>query len=510
MKLYNTASRTIEELQTIEENLVKLYACGPTVYDYTHLGHLRKYVLDDLLIRTLRHAAYEVKHIQNITDVGHLVSDDDVGEDKLEKGAKKFGASAEAVARRFEDYFFYSMDLLGVLRPSLSCRATDHIQAQLEMVLALEKKGLTYVIENDGVYFDTSKIDDYGKLINKDPVLAKQILTAQREGQRVEKVPGRKHPTDFALWKFEKAGENRQMVWPSPWHERSFPGWHIECSAMALEHLGEQIDIHTGGKEHINIHHTNEIAQSEAATGKKPFSRYWVHHNHLFVDGQKMSKSLNNFYTIDDVIEKGFSPKALRLLFLMSHYRSEQNFTWDSLSAAQKAYLKLARFVLNLRASERNKELELSDFPAAMQLHRDFFAALENDLKSNEALTVVWELLNSAFDADILYRLIMEFDQVLGLGLAGLSEENFLETVKTALAKGIIDQDFSHSLGLKRDAIALTDLPNSIQKLIEQRQVARRDQDFARADQLREQLKDQGYELLDAENDGLLIRKIKH
>ena len=223
-----------------------------------------------------------------------------------------------------------------------------------------------------------------------------------------------------------------------------------------------------------------------------------------------MSKSLNNFYTIDDLIEKGFSPKALRLLFLMSHYRSEQNFTWDSLGAAQKAYLKLARFVLNLRASERNKELELSDFPAALQLHRDFFAALENDLKSNEALTVVWELLNSAFDTDILYRLIMEFDQVLGLGLAALNEENFLETVNNSLAKGIIDQDFAHSLGLKRDVLALADLPNSIQELIKQRQIARRAQNFAQADELREQLKNQGYEILDAENEELLIRKIKH
>lgn len=508
MKLYNTASRSIEELQTLEDKLVKLYACGPTVYDYTHLGHLRKYVLDDILIRTLRHADYEVRHVQNVTDVGHLVSDDDEGEDKLEKGAKKFGSSAEAVARRFEDYFFYSMDLLGVLRPSLSCRATDHIQAQLDMVLALEKKGLTYVIEGDGVYFDTSKIDDYGKLINQDPKLAKQILTAQREGERLGKVIGRKNPTDFALWKFEKPGENRQMVWPSPWHERSFPGWHVECSAMAIEHLGEQIDIHTGGIDHINIHHTNEIAQSEALTGKKPFSRYWVHHNHLFVEGQKMSKSLNNFYTIDDVIERGFSPKALRLLFLMSHYRSEQNFTWDSLAAAQKAYLKLARFVLQLRSSKRNKELELADFPGAMQLYQDFFAAVENDLKTNEALTVLWELLNSELDADVLYRLIMEFDQVLGLGLAALNEDTFLKTLETSLAKKIIDQDLAQNLGLVQKALNLADLPDAIQELIKKRQAARKDQDFDKADHLRAQLKEQGYELLDLAKEELLIRKV--
>jgi len=508
MKLYNTASRSVEEFQTLEDNFVKLYACGPTVYDYTHLGHLRKYVLDDLLVRTLRHAGYEVKHVQNVTDVGHLVSDDDVGEDKLEKEAKKYGTDAEALARRFEDYFFYSMDLLGVLRPSLSCRASDHIHAQLEMVLALEKKGLTYLIEGDGVYFDTSKIDDYGKLINQDPDLAKQVLMAQREGERVDKVVGRKNPTDFALWKLERPGENRQMVWPSPWCERSFPGWHIECSAMALEHLGEQIDIHTGGIDHINIHHSNEIAQTEAVTGKKPFSRYWVHHNHLFVEGKKMSKSLNNFYTIDDVIERAFSPKALRLLFLMSHYRSEQNFTWDSLQAAQKAYLKLARFVLNLRTSKRNSELELSDFPGAMQLHQDFFTSVENDLKTNEALTIVWELMASDLDSDVLYRLIMEFDQVLGLGLAGLTEESLLKSLQKSLDKKIIDQDFAQNLGLKQEVLQLTDLPSLIQDLIKKRQQARRDQDFTEADQLREQLKEQGYELLDLEDEQLSIRKI--
>jgi cysteinyl-tRNA synthetase len=508
MKLYNTASKSIEEFQPLEDNYVRLYACGPTVYDYTHLGHLRKYVLDDVLVRTLRHAGYEVKHVQNITDVGHLTSDDDVGEDKLEKGAKKYGTDAEVLARRFEDYFFYSMDLLGVLRPSLSCRATDHIQAQLEMVLALEKKGLTYVIKGDGVYFDTSKIKDYGKLINQNPTLAKQVLTAQREGERVDKVPGRKNPTDFALWKFERPGENRQMVWPSPWHPRSFPGWHIECSAMALEHLGEQIDIHTGGIDHINIHHSNEIAQTEAVTGKKPFSRYWVHHNHLFVEGQKMSKSLNNFYTIDDIIERGFSPRALRLLFLMSHYRSEQNFTWDSLAAAQKAYLKLARFVLNLRASKRNSELDLSDFPGAVQLQQDFFAAVENDLKTNEALTVLWELMESGLDVDVLNRLTIEFDQILGLGLAGLTEEALIKSLQKALDKKIIDQDFAQKLGLEQNTLKLADLPNSVQELIKKRQLARRNQDFAEADKLRDELKELGYELLDLEKEQLLIRKI--
>jgi cysteinyl-tRNA synthetase len=296
------------------------YACGPTVYDQTHLGHLRKYTMDDVLVRALRQANYEVKFVQNITDVGHLASDADTGEDKLEKGAKKYGSSVWEIAKKFEDYFFYSMDLMGNVRPDLSCKATEHIQSQLDMVKKLESKGFTYIIPSDGVYFDTAKLADYGKL-------AKLDLAAQKSGARVDPVDGKRQPADFALWKFERPGENRAMIWPSPWSERGFPGWHIECSAMSMEHLGEQFEIHTGGIDHIPVHHTNEIAQSEAATGKVPFVKYWVHHNFLRVDNEKMSKSLNNFYTIDDVLERGFAPQALRLLFLGSNYPSELNIT---------------------------------------------------------------------------------------------------------------------------------------------------------------------------------------
>ena len=497
MRLYNTASRQVEEFQSLEPNQVKLYACGPTVYDYTHLGHLRKYVLDDVLVRTLRHAGYEVKHVQNITDVGHLTSDADEGEDKLEKGAHKYGQTAEELARRFEDYFFYSMDQMAVLRPSLSCRATEHIQSQLELVLALQAKGLTYIIEGDGVYFDTSKISDYGRLINQDPQVAQQVLAAQRASDRVGPVAGKRQPADFALWKFEKAGDKRQMVWPSPWHPRSFPGWHVECSAMAIEHLGEQIDIHTGGVDHINVHHTNEIAQSEAVTGKKPFSRFWVHHNFLMVEDQKMSKSLGNFYTIDDILEKGYSARALRLLFLMGHYRSEQNFTWDSLTAAHKAYLKLARVVLDLRQTKRDQQLELSDFPEAASLRQQFFGLIEDDLKTNEALAVLWQVLKAQLDPDVKYRLLMEFDQVLGLGLAGLTEDIFEKLINQSLASKLIDQAFLQSLAWQA-ADRQPALPADIQQLVKQRQQARQQGDFTLADQLRDQLQAKGYKLVDS------------
>ena len=497
MKLYNTASQQIEEFKPLDD-VVKLYACGPTVYDYTHLGHLRKYMLDDVLIRVLRHAGYEVKHVQNITDVGHLVSDDDEGEDKLEKGSRKYGESAEAIARRFEDYFFYSMDLMGVLRPTLSCRATDHIQAQLELVKDLEAKGFTYVIEGDGVYFDTSKIDDYGKLMFSDPTVAKEQLTKLKEGARVAKVIGRRQATDFALWKFEKPGENRQMVWPSPWFERSFPGWHVECSAMSIEHLGPQLDIHTGGVDHIAVHHSNEIAQSEAFTGKKPFAKYWVHHNFLRVDNEKMSKSLGNFYTIDDVLERGYAPQALRLLFLMGHYRSEQNFTWDSLTAALKAYFKLARVLLNLRMTKQDRQIDLVDFPEASRLREKFFSQAENDLHLAEALAVLWELLKSDLDNDVKYRLILEFDQVMGLGLAALSEESLRKNVERAKSSELIDRNFIISLGMaENEVLNIKDLPARIQDLVEERQEARALKDWGRSDALRDQLQAAGYDVVD-------------
>ena len=343
MRIYNTMSRQVEEFQPINPPEVRLYACGFTVYDYTHLGHLRKYTMDDVLVRTLEHAGYDVKFVQNVTDVGHLTSDSDTGEDKLEKGARKYGKSAWDVAREFEEYFWRSMDLMGNLRPDVSCRATEHIQIQLEMVQELEKKGYTYEIPGDGIYFDTSKFPDYGKL-------ARLAVDDQTEGARIGVVEGKRHPADFALWKFERPGENRAMSWPSPWAERSFPGWHIECSAMAIKYLGEQLDIHTGGIDHIPVHHTNEIAQAESATGKVPFVRYWVHHNFLLVDGEKMSKSLGNFFTIDDVLERGYSPRALRMLFLTTHYRSEMNFTWEALEGMQKAYVRLMRQVAELQA----------------------------------------------------------------------------------------------------------------------------------------------------------------
>ncbi len=455
MRLYNTLSRTIEEFVPRQKGQVGLYACGFTVYDYTHLGHLRKYSLDDVLVRTLRHAGYAVKFVQNITDVGHLSSDSDTGEDKLEKGAKKYGKSVWDIAHEFEDYFWKSMDAMGNIRPDVSCRATEHIPEQLAMVVELEKKGFTYVIEGDGVYFDTSKFPDYGKLAN----LKAEMLEA---GARVEMVAGKKNPTDFALWKFEREGENRAMVWESPWHPRSFPGWHIECSAMAIRYLGEQFDVHTGGIDHIPIHHTNEIAQAEAASGKSPFVKYWVHHNFLRVDGEKMSKSLGNFLTIDDLLKRKYSPLALRLLFLTTHYRSQMNFTWEALAGAQTAYDKLVRFVTEFRDQRDRVSLSPEKLQAIDEYRSRFFALMEDDLKTPEAMVVVWEVIKSNIPSRDKYDLLVEFDEVLGLGL------------KTAKISDTTPSP--------------TEVTPEVARLLQERAAARQAKDWAKADLLRDQL----------------------
>jgi cysteinyl-tRNA synthetase len=472
LSLYNTLTRQLEPFQPTNPPHVSMYACGFTVYDFTHLGHLRKYTMDDILVRTLRRFGYQVNFVQNVTDVGHLVSDADTGEDKLEKGARKYGKTVWEVAREFEDYFWRSMDLMGNLRPDTSCRATEHIEQQIELVKELEQKGYAYLINNDGIYFDTAKFADYGELAMLD-------LEKLKEGARVEPVAGKRNPTDFALWKFERPGENRAMVWESPWHPRGFPGWHIECSAMAMNYLGQQLDIHTGGIDHIPVHHTNEIAQSEAATGKKPFVKYWVHHNHLFIEGEKMSKSLGNFFTIDDVIERGFSPRALRLLFLTTHYQKEMNFTWDALSGMQKSYKRLLETVVQFRLERDRTVLSQDKLEKVDDFRQRFLQALANNLNTPEAVAVMWEVVKSNIPGPDKYDLLMDFDEVLALDLRRA------------------DQQLEELAGAASKAVDLESVPDEVRQLVEQRRQAREQKDWQAADQLRQQLGELGYSIKD-------------
>lgn len=462
MKLYNTLTRSIEELSPLTATKVGLYACGPTVYDYAHLGHLRKYTMDDLLVRVLRAQGLTVTHVQNITDVGHLVSDGDTGEDKMEKGAKKYGKTVWEISAEFEAFFWKSLDQLGVNRPDISCKATDHIPEQITLITRLEKKGYTYTLE-DGVYFDTSKFPDYGSLAHLN-------VEELKAGARVEMVAGKKQATDFALWKFSPATEQRQMEWDSPWG-KGFPGWHIECSAMAMKYLGEQFDIHTGGIDHIPVHHTNEIAQAEAATGKHPFVRFWVHHNFLRVEGEKMSKSLGNFFTIDDVIAKGFSPMALKLLFYTSHYRSELNFTWKNLEASKTALQRLVAILSGITGQSDRDSLSEEKMEKISSYKTRFFDALDQDLDTPQAIAIVWEVLKSNIPGRDKVDLIEEFDSVLGLGIASLVAAYQQQLVS---------------------------IPDSVKKLLEQRQAARLAKDFATSDALRDQIATLGFIVQDS------------
>jgi cysteinyl-tRNA synthetase len=408
MKIYNTLSKEIEEISTINNGKeIGLYACGPTVYDHAHIGHARKYTMDDVLVRTLAYSGFQVKHVMNITDVGHLVSDADTGEDKIEKAAKKQQKSAWDIAREYEDEFREMLLLLNLRLPDVMPRATEHIAEQIALVQQLEEKGFTYRIENDGMYFDTSKDPHYGEL-------ARLRLQQQHAGARVD-AEGKRQGADFALWKFSPANEQRQMEWDSPWG-RGFPGWHIECSAMSMKYLGEQFELHTGGIDHIPVHHTNEIAQSENGTGKRPFVKYWVHHNFLLVDGQKMSKSLGNFYTLQDVLDRGYSPLALKMLYLGAHYRDELNFTWESLAASQRGFEKLQRRVSALLAAAGRTSLsEVPDFsreqaPHEQQLLFDQFAeALQTDLRTPQALATLWKTLKQK-EAEVLPLVKLQLD----------------------------------------------------------------------------------------------------
>src|SRR3989338_7908776 len=466
MKLYNTAFRKIEEFKPLNPPNVTFYTCGPTVYDYTHIGHLRTYVNNDVLKRTLVFLGYKVKHVMNITDVGHLTGDSDEGEDKMEKGAVKTGATVWELARVYTDYFISSIDAMNIIRPDVFSNATAHIPEFIEMIKVLESKGFTYETD-EALYFDVSKFPNYGK------------LSGQKLEDKMARVRGEVHldakkrnPADFALW-FKAAGRFKDhiMRWPSAWGE-GFPGWHIECSAMCMKYLGETVDIHAGGIDHIPVHHENEIAQSEAATGK-PFVRYWFHNDFLLVDGQKMSKSLNNFYTIDDLKNSKIGPMALRLLFLQTHYRQQMNFTWEAVQAAQLAYRNLQDQITALRQQKERTSLSEDKLSKVDDFRKRFVDATSSDLQIPQALAIMWELLKSNVPSPDKLDLVLDFDQVLGLELVNVKKEQ---------------------------------LPQNILELQEKINEARKEKNFEMSDKYRKELEDQGF-IVEDTSSGTIVKK---
>lgn len=455
MKLYNTLTREKQVFKPLEDNLVRIYSCGLTVYSQPHIGNWVAYIYWDILTRTLRTNGYDVERVQNITDVGHLVSDDDEGEDKMEKGAKSEGITAWDVAEKYiEIADTEAYDLLGLLRPDHMPRATDYIEQQIDFVASLEKKGYTYSIADDGIYFDTSKLDDYGKL-------AKLDIEGLDSGNRVQNKQ-KIYKTDFALWKFSPKDKKRDMEWDSPWG-KGFPGWHLECSVMARELLGNTIDIHTGGIDHIPVHHTNEIAQTEAITNQ-PLANVWLHNNHLKVNNGKMAKSLGNIVTLNDIVAKGYPVEAFKLLVLSSHYQTGGNFTWEILDAATARlsnYTAMADLV--------HQPLDVPNWLADETVLSDIKAVLSDNLDTPKALAALDTFAETANtklinvnEAPKLQELLEELDLLLGLRLSqrtDVSQEQKVLIARREEARTAEDWQYADDLRdkLKADGITIRD-----------------------------------------------------
>ncbi len=454
LSLYNTRTKAKEPFKPLVDNTVGLYTCGPTVYNYAHIGNLRTYVFEDILHRVLKYSGYDVKQVMNITDVGHLTDDADQGEDKMEKGARREGKTAWEISDFYTKMFKQDMQALNILEPTIWCKATDHIQEQIDQVQTLINKGHTYET-SDGIYFDTTTIDDYGKLAN----LQNQHLEA---GTRVD-MGEKKNPHDFALWKFNKSGESRKMEWLA-FGKTGFPGWHIECSAMATKYLGAQFDIHCGGIDHIPIHHTNEIAQAETANGIKPWVNVWMHGEFLLIkDGSsadaqsKMSKSSGNFLRMQSILDKNIEPLAYRYFLLQAHYRKQLTFSWEALEGAAAGLKKLKNLVANI-----------ADHAARdPHVREQFTKAINDDMNTPEALAVLWTALkNNQVDMDM----VIEFDKVLGLKL--------------------------HEAPPKKNV----EIPAEVQALLDERKKARDEKNWSESDRLRDDIAELGFCVKDGED----------
>jgi len=452
LRLYNTMTRSVDDFTPIEQGKVGLYTCGPTVYNYAHIGNLRTYVFEDILKRALLVEGFDVNHVMNVTDVGHLVSDADEGEDKMELGARREGKTVREIAEFYFQAFRRDMERLNLLEPNIWCKATEHIPEQIELVRKLVEKGFTYTID-DGVYFDTSKLADYGKLARLD-------VEGLRAGARIEMVAGKRAPTDFALWKFSPKGPRRLMEWESPWGV-GFPGWHIECTAMSMKYLGEHFDIHCGGIDHIAVHHTNEIAQAESATGVK-WVNWWMHAAFLtMVAAERMAKSSGNFVTLDTAVERGFDPLTYRYYCLNAHYRSPLAFSWEGMESAANALDRLTNRVIEIKSASSADASPLDRWMG------EFSDAVRDDLNMPRALAAMWGLLkDSDRPAEEVHSTLLEMDKVLGLGVAGMQA-------------------------------AESAIPDDVRRLVDARREARERRDFEAADRIRDEILAKGYLLED-------------
>lgn len=458
LKVYNTLTRRKEEFVPLNDRVVTMYSCGPTVYSYAHIGNMRAYLFMDSVRRTLKYNGYKLKGVMNITDVGHLLSDGDDGEDKMEKASREQQKSVYEIAAIYTDAFMKDLAKLNIGKPEIIAKATDHINDMIKYVEALVEKGYGYET-SDGIYFDISKFREYGKLSGLD-------LKGQRAGARVDVNDEKRNPADFALWK--KAPKEHIMQWESPWG-MGYPGWHIECSAMSRKYLGDTFDIHTGGVDHIPVHHENEIAQSEALVGHKTVD-YWMHVEFMQVDGGKMSKSLKNTYTVSELEQKGYSAMAFRYFCLNTHYRKKLNFTFEGMDAAKTAYNRL------LAAVHSHKGGKSFDEEAVKKYDELFTEAINDDINIPLGLGVLWNMLKEK-PSQAIYDLAMKFDKVLGLAL---DTESAPEKVEA---------------------------PEEVIKLAELRLKARKDKDWTQSDVLREQISKLGYQIID-KKDGYDIKKI--
>ena len=456
---YNTLTGKKEKFIPINKNEVKMYSCGPTVYSYAHIGNFRTYIFVDSLRRTLEYNGYKMKHVMNITDVGHLTSDADTGEDKMEKAAKKEGKDPYEIAKFYANAFMNDMGKLHIEKPEIITKATDNIPQMIEMVEEIIKNGYGYETSK-GIYFDVSKLDKY-------PVLSNNSVEGQQAGARVEVDKEKRNPFDFALW--IKAPENHIMKWDSPWG-KSYPGWHIECSAMGRRFLGENFDIHTGGVDHIPVHHENEIAQCKGAFGHNP-ANFWMHCEFLLVDGGKMSKSLGNIYTISELKEKGIEPLAYKLFCFSSHYRNKLNFTFDGVKAYNIALNRIRKgYLAHLNGNDSIEEKEIEEY------ENRFHNAINDDLNIPLAIGVLWDVIRNEKKSKELADLILRFDKVFGLDLA--NSEKYLQELNEN------EEDISV-------------IPEQVLQFANERKIARENKDFQKADLLRKKIEESGYQIKD-------------